>query len=295
MADAAPAMRDPLFYQWHTTITQLFDQHKATLPPYTATGGDLPLLFPGITITNLRIVQSSGGGGTPNLIRTFWGNQPITLNRGLDFTAIRNPIRICAKQLDHEPFSYQLSINRDNNAPGSATVRIFLAPRFDESGNRFPIGVQRGLFFVLDTFGVNLNPGVNTIVRRDVDSTLTIPWSQSLSEMTNDANMNTPYCGCGWPTNMLIPKGTPNGMVFDLFVMITNGANDAVSQTAQTQTTCESAPLYCGLPNGVYPDAKPMGYPFDRMIPQNINNLDNFVNGISNMATTQVVIQFTGQ
>jgi len=36
------------------------------------------------------------------------------------------------------------------------------------------------------------------------------------------------FCGCGWPQNMLIPKGSFEGYQCQLFVMISNGANDQV-------------------------------------------------------------------
>lgn len=37
------------------------------------------------------------------------------------------------------------------------------------------------------------------------------------------------FCGCGWPHHMLIPKGLPEGLVFQLFVMITNFEDDRVN------------------------------------------------------------------
>jgi len=87
-------------------------------------------------------------------------------------------------------------------------------------------------------------------------------------------------------------------MIFDLFVMVTSGDDDAVRSRSNTQSRCREAPLYCGLNNDVYPDAKPMGYPFDRL-PYNVQTrgqrpriaqtLDEYVSGIGNIKTTQVV------
>lgn len=34
MGDSATAMRDPIFYRWHATIDDMFQEHKSTLPPY---------------------------------------------------------------------------------------------------------------------------------------------------------------------------------------------------------------------------------------------------------------------
>jgi hypothetical protein len=41
------------------------------------------------------------------------------------------------------------------------------------------------------------------------------------------------FCGCGWPQHMLIPKGSPEGMPCELFVMISNYDDDKVSSQLQ--------------------------------------------------------------
>jgi tyrosinase len=59
---------------------------------------------------------------------------------------------------------------------------------------------------------------------------------------------------CGYPEHMLVPKGTPQGMRFKLFVILT-----------EAQELNESpAVSVCGVQTGTYPDRKPMGFPFDR-------------------------------
>lgn len=35
MAESATAMRDPIFYRWHTNIQDMFNAYKETLTPYT--------------------------------------------------------------------------------------------------------------------------------------------------------------------------------------------------------------------------------------------------------------------
>lgn len=34
MADPATAMRDPIFYRFHTNVNDMFERYKATLKPY---------------------------------------------------------------------------------------------------------------------------------------------------------------------------------------------------------------------------------------------------------------------
>ncbi|ODM98367.1 Phenoloxidase 3 [Orchesella cincta] len=56
-------------------------------------------------------------------------------------------------------------------------------------------------------------------------------------------------------------------MAFDLFVMVTNFDDDHVPndpKILKMPETCNSPYIFCGLPRRLYPDAKPLGYPFDR-------------------------------
>jgi hypothetical protein len=120
----------------------------------------------------------------------------------------------------------------------------------------------------LDRFPVYLSPGLNKIIRKSTESTLTIPFPQSYTQLESGS---TNYCGCGWPDNLLLPRGTINGLDFDLFAMVTDGDEDAVpvpSMKVQAMggngQACRPAPIFCGINGENYPDSKPMGYPFDR-------------------------------
>ena len=56
---------------------------------------------------------------------------------------------------------------------------------------------------------------------------------------------------------------------------------------------CNDAASFCGLRDRKYPDARPMGYPFDRRPSDGVNTLAQFLSG--NMAVTEVNIRFTDQ
>ena len=81
-------------------------------------------------------------------------------------------------------------------------------------------------------FIFSVQPGSNTIVRRSDESSVTIPFERTFrslnvnprEESENVATFN--FCGCGWPQHMLVPKGTPSGAEYQLFVMISNYDND---------------------------------------------------------------------
>ncbi|KMQ90993.1 hypothetical protein RF55_9192, partial [Lasius niger] len=54
---------------------------------------------------------------------------------------------------------------------------------------------------------------------------------------------------------------------------------------------CKDAVSYCGLRDRKYPDARPMGYPFDRRARAGVETLAQFLTG--NMAVTQITIRHT--
>lgn len=84
-----------------------------------------------------------------------------------------------------------------------------------------------------------MNPGVNNIKRRSDESSVTLPYERSFRRIgsnfqpTGAAELaQFQFCGCGWPQHMLIPKGTADGARFDIFVMVSNFADDSVNQTS---------------------------------------------------------------
>ncbi|TMW41899.1 hypothetical protein DOY81_013022, partial [Sarcophaga bullata] len=194
----------------------------------------------------------------------------------------------------HTPFTYTINVNNSSGAQRFGTVRIFLGPKTDERGQPMLLSDQRLLMIELDKFVVALNPGQNTIRRRSTDSSVTIPFERTFRNL--DANrpaagsaeeLEFNFCGCGWPQHMLIPKGLPEGMRCELFVMISNYEDDRVDQ--QLVGACSDAASFCGVRDRLYPDRRPMGYPFDRLPRAGADRLVNFLT--PNMSLVDVVIQ----
>jgi tyrosinase len=90
-------------------------------------------------------------------------------------------------------------------------------------------------------------------------------------------------------------------MDFDLFVMVTDGQIDHVemppSAQQEPEDVCLSSHILCGTWNKPYPDARPMGYPFDRRpysVPASgggerpVDDLEEFVMPIPNMKVITV-------
>ncbi|XP_023292341.2 phenoloxidase 2-like [Lucilia cuprina] len=286
MGDAATAMRDPVFYKWHAYVDDIFQEHKTRLNPYT-----LPeLQYDGVTISGIQVAAD---GGRPNVLSTFWQQSDVDLSRGMDFVP-RGNVFARFTHLQHVPFTYTININNESGAQRFGTVRIFLGPKTDERGQQWLFRDQRSMMVELDKFVVTLNPGQNTIRRRSTDSSVTIPFERTFRNL--DANrpaagsaeeLEFNFCGCGWPQHMLIPKGLPEGLRCELFVMVSNYEVDRVDQ--QLVGACNDAASYCGVRDRLYPDRRAMGFPFDRLPRQGADRLINFLT--PNMSIVDVVIQ----
>ncbi|CAO1425782.1 unnamed protein product [Diamesa serratosioi] len=289
MGDAATAMRDPVFYNWHAWIDDIFQTHKQQLVPYTAT----QLNYPGITIGALLI---QADGGEANTLNTFWQQSDVDLSRGMDFVP-RGSVFARFTHLQHVPYTISLQVNNDSGAARQGMVRIFMSPKNNERGSPMMFRDQRLMMIELDKFIVALRPGENTVRRRSRESSVTIPFERTYRNL--DKTRPAPgsgdekdftFCGCGWPENMLVPKGTPDGLLSELFVMISNYEEDRVEQTL---VGCTGAASYCGIRDSLYPDLKPMGYPFDRLPREGSENLVNFLT--PNMRLQDVKIVFNNR
>jgi tyrosinase len=82
---------------------------------------------------------------------------------------------------------------------------------------------------------VKNNPKVTTITRNSSQSTVTIPFERTFRDLESNRPTDAAalgqfnFCGCGWPQHMLIPKGNAEGLTCQLFVMVSNYADDRVS------------------------------------------------------------------
>jgi hypothetical protein len=100
--------------------------------------------------------------------------------------------------------------------------------------------------------------------------------------MQPDSEIEGNYCDCGWPYNLLLPRGTAQGLRFRLLVMLTDWSVDHVPSGSD----CGSM-SYCGSRDR-YPDSRPMGYPFDA--PFRERTIDATIAAQPNMATRDITI-----
>nr|BAM76811.1 prophenoloxidase 1 [Mythimna separata] len=286
MGDSATAMRDPVFYRWHSYIDDLFALYKYKLSPYT----DDKLDFAGIRVSSISLEGAAGS----NTIGTFWELSTVELGRGLDFTP-RGSVLARFTHLQHQEFNYVIEVNNTSGQGAMGTVRIFMAPTVNENGEPLAFDEQRRAMVELDKFTTGLRPGNNTIRHRSLDSSVTIPYERTFRDQSaRPSDPGTPeaadfdFCGCGWPHHMLVAKGTPQGYPVVLFAMVSNWNEDRVEQ--DLVGSCNDAASYCGIRDRKYPDRRAMGFPFDRPAPH-ANTLSDFLR--PNMAVQECSIRFT--
>ncbi|GFR02629.1 hemocyanin F chain [Trichonephila clavata] len=280
LGTTATAMRDPMFFRLHRYIDNMFVEYKLTLPSYQQAELD----FPGITVENVEVKAT-----VTNVLNTFMTDDYLELKHGM--VQLQGSVKVKHQHIDHEPFSYDIICRNSTQDSKNATVRIFLAPVYDESGHEIPINEQRRFFIELDKFQVLLIPGLNNITRDSKESAVTSEGSTSHEELINGSEISTQidhsYCACGWPEYALVPRGNRRGMDFVLFVMLTDFEEDRVDGP-HVVPECKSSTSYCGIRNQKYPDKRAMGYPFDRAI--KAKNIEQFL--LPNMKLQNIKIQF---
>ncbi|XP_062550620.1 phenoloxidase 2-like [Armigeres subalbatus] len=293
MGDVSTAMRDPVFYRWHGMIDALFRRFLESLNPYTST----QLGFAGVKVNSIA-ARVNRANAPSNILLTYWQRSQVDLAAGLDFGPQGN-VFATFTHLQHAPFSYEIKVTNSTGSLKRGTARIFIAPKVDERNTTMQFREQRRYFIELDKFGVNLRPGENTLTRRSDQSSVTLPYERSFRRV---GTAQTPtdtrqleefrFCGCGWPEHMLLPKGAPEGVQYDLYVMISNFNNDSVGQEFDETVGCNDAHSFCGLRDKLYPDKRTMGFPFDRRTETSVSTLNDFMKPYSNMAATSVQIMF---
>ena len=185
--------RDPCFWLWHRHID---DFRQAIVKKYTQS---LEEFQPkGLMIDDLKIL-SRDSAAPSSMLKTFLGPPQLHNNEA-------------NARIDHEPYQWEVTVSStDANHDKSFIVRIFIAPAV-------LIQDQRS-WIEMDKFNATLCSGSQTYIRKDTESSVARKEGDDLD----------PRCRCGWPQNMMLPIGTPEGMDFVGFAMLTTGQLDPVS------------------------------------------------------------------
>ena len=191
-------------------------------------------------------------------------------------------------------FFYFLRVENKLNQVQDVTVRIFLVPIGPYKGTE--LSEDRRKWIEMDKFRYTLQPLQRAVIfqRADASSVIRKPAVKAdqlgpielmpTQDIEDPGESSDPNCDCGWPYNLLLPRGTQAGMGFRLLVMLTDWTVDQV----KNDTTCGSM-SYCGAKDR-YPDSRPMGYPFDRPFTAG-QSIAQTLAGHSNMATKDIIIR----
>ena len=322
MYEQYTSARDPVFFRWHKFIDDLFEEHRVRLEPYSKIKGDLEIQLAHNTSLEVKEVfimtmPDDGKKVEKDFLYTKMTKQTIAVYWAADTKDNTLPIEeryIDYPTLVHYPFHYHFKIeltrtpdpseNLDDDYTYKLMFRVFMAPQTHVKD----LNKRRRHFVELDSFVQEVKwdssqpYGTQTfeIIRKSEDSTVAMLPAPPVEDI-QDGKLGDPtsFCGCGWPLNLLIPRGTAVGMKADLFVLVTDWEKDAYDKDAELS----GGSAYCGKKGKPYPDRKPMGYPFDRNFDFKLlqsdskedkseNTLQDIVRLTPNSGAIPVTIQF---
>lgn len=169
-----------------------------------------------------------------------------------------NPTTETVEYLSHEDFYYFIRVENLKEEQQTVAVRVFLAPETHVENRR--------AWIEMDRFAYRLKPSERAVIFRPADQSSVVRKPAlkaddlSAEDGASPAREAQPWCDCGWPYTLLLPRGTARGMKFRLLVMCSSGDD----LTIPDHPECCTSISYCGLQDLKYPDKTGMGYPFDR-------------------------------
>lgn len=176
------------------------------------------------------------------------------------------------RRLNHQPFKVTLDIMSDKTV--DSVVRLFLGPKEDHLGNLIDINKNRLNFVELDSFIYKLNTGKNTIVRNSFDMhnlvrdrVMTRDLWKKMDTVTDFKDLwikDLKNYHTGFPTRLLLPKGTIGGMKMMLYVIVTplklvDNVDISILDTTRKD-------YFVDFRSTVLLDKMPLGFPLDRHI-----------------------------
>merc|ERR1719402_1022619 len=261
------ATRDPAFFRLHKYMNNIFKEFKDRLPPYTKED----FLWEGIELTEISIEGS---------LETYFEDYEFSITNAVDDSenVKEVPLTAVVKRLNHKPFSFKMVVNNNKGETAIASARIFMCPRRDANGVAYHPNSGRWGCIEMDKFYIELAAGENTILRKDSESTVTIPdipSFASIKEKTDSAleggldstGLEEFNRNCGIPDRLMLPKGKENGLEMVLMAFLEDGVADAAEGfTPDPNNEFGGSHAHCGIRGQKIPDKRAMGYPLDRQI-----------------------------
>ena len=275
------AIRDPIFWRWHRHIDNINAAWQNTQPSYDFS--DAPPVVLRDTLSGMPALWASPDVLLVSTAGLHDGADPAALataavgGTAFDTAFVAGPLPGAEQlvvvdelttrflqstlsngqvvtHLTHDPFALIIRVRNVAARPTAITLRVFLA--LGEFAD------DRTMWMELDKLLVEVPAaGRSVVYRPDTEFSVVKKPAETdpgtaLDGAGDPSDQN--YCDCGWPYALLLPRGTPGGMMFRLAVFCTDGARDLVRPSAE----CGSM-SFCGAVER-YPDTRDMGYPFSR-------------------------------
>ncbi|OXA40985.1 hemocyanin [Folsomia candida] len=265
MDHAESSVTDSAFYQIHYYVDNLYKKHKYYSPQIR---NEQNMAYPGITVRQVGLNSSQHVTQLktekfPVLTTYFEYYSYNVTNAVIDCQKLESGKEyvISRKRLNYNKFEYNFDIFSSHGGNEDAIVRVFMGPYIAADGKPYPIDDFYWNMIEMDKFPVVIEPGENRITRASSDSSILKKDVIAPGELKRN---------CGWPSNLLLPKGNPEGLHMKLFVIVTPAKErHGVKLTVQNAAEFPAFSL-CGHPYSYLPDDKPMGFPFDKRM-----HLDN--------------------
>uniref|UniRef100_H2ZA56 Tyrosinase copper-binding domain-containing protein n=1 Tax=Ciona savignyi TaxID=51511 RepID=H2ZA56_CIOSA len=280
MASTVTAMRDPIFYRWHKHVDNLWQSW--------ADGRitDLQSDAPAVVIRPSDIIISNNAN--PPTGFSIFSNTNFQSDELQTYLGPPQKKFEWDNKISHQPFTYHIRFQRAPQSQGeiNLTVRIFICPA-SQSNNRLS-------WIEMDKFVYRLAANATSAVisRPDLHSSVI---KRERGFMTGDVEQNfttaaTGFCECGWPRNMLLPRGTVQGEQWRLCVFLSDNDVDSIG----IRSTCGSM-SFCGSSGQAYPDRRMMGYPFATPVSLGNTNqavqIENAMSTLSNASISSFIIK----
>ncbi|XP_041982497.1 basic juvenile hormone-suppressible protein 2-like [Aricia agestis] len=259
------ALRDPVFYQLQKRLFYFVMIFKNRLPSYTHED----LYFPGVKVENVVVDK----------LVTYFDDYLMDMTNAVTYNdnelkkATPDMVFFARKRrLNHQPFEVKFEIESDKQV--DCVVRLFLGPKEDHTGRLFDINENRFNFVELDSFMYKLVTGKNFIVRKSMDMHNLIGdrmmtyniWNkfQSTTDVKDFFMKDLRNYMTGFPTRLLLPKGTVGGMNMMLYVIVS--PLKLIDNIDAEIFDADRREFVVDFRSSMLLDKMPLGFPFDRMI-----------------------------
>ncbi|XP_026725388.1 arylphorin subunit alpha-like isoform X2 [Trichoplusia ni] len=236
------SMRDPMFWRINKKIVELIDGALKALPTYTRS----ELYFPGVNVVNIDVKK---------MMTAFdYFEFDVTDALRIDDSNTTFNVKIGQPRLNHKPFTIKLNVS--SLVAKKGLVKIYLGPKIMPKD----LATKKNLLTLLDMFEVNLKIGTNMISRSSADMKHFSGDYMSLRnirKIIEDAEYGLDFTlektmasQTGYPSRLILPKGSPLGLPLQMFVFVAPFTKAAFGDSYSTNGIEEfnSAILSPGFP-----------------------------------------------